>query len=288
MLYKVALTRVTTRVASNTPIRMAPFDNLDHYHRTESKLDSLIALDVSSESNANDTTAIPVRLDWHLNGGSTTRALCSARFQVPTSGGCPTPAYSRYRSPAGLPLERPDLVPFPSAPSLLDFHLPHAIVWMAENTRPMGADADEIWSSSETTMHNDPGSGKINTINTESRFRAQVENLLDAHVFSLRVRAPGYMPGQLDCLQLHASCTRDSLLRAAGTLRRQPWDNLIGTKEPHHLFETEFWLSKGFDGRDTNALSDSVELKPGARNLVPRPMFSSRPPPVSSQVQDSD
>lgn len=50
MLYKVALTRVTTRVASNTPIRMAPFDSLDHYHRTESTLDSLIALDVPSES----------------------------------------------------------------------------------------------------------------------------------------------------------------------------------------------------------------------------------------------
>ncbi|KAK1507266.1 hypothetical protein CABS01_08446 [Colletotrichum abscissum] len=112
--------------------------------------------------------------------------------------------------------------------------------------------------------------------------------LCDSSSGSLRVRAPGYMPGQLDCLQLHASCTRDSLLRAAGTLRRQPWNNLIGTKEPHHLFETEYWLSKGFDGRDTNALSDSVELKPGARNLVPRPMFSSRPPPVSSQVQDSD
>ncbi|UQC75833.1 uncharacterized protein CLUP02_17342 [Colletotrichum lupini] len=79
----------------------------------------------------------------------------------------------------------------------------------------------------------------------------------------------------------------ESTRRAAGTLRRQPWDNLIGTTEPHRLFETEYWLSKGFDGRDTNALSDSVELKPGARNLVPRPMFSSRPPPVSSQVQDT-
>ncbi|UQC75832.1 uncharacterized protein CLUP02_17341 [Colletotrichum lupini] len=169
MLYKVALTRVTTRVASNTPVRMAPFDNLDHYHRTESKLDSLIALDVSSESNANDTTAIPHAF----------------KFQQAAVVG-PTPAYSRYHSPTGLPLERPDLVPFPSAPSLLDFHLPHAIVWMAENTRPMGADAGvvslsrmshEIWSSSETTMHNDPGSGKINTINTESRFhgtRAQL------------------------------------------------------------------------------------------------------------------
>ncbi|KAF4778782.1 hypothetical protein HER10_EVM0010397 [Colletotrichum scovillei] len=32
-------------------------------------------------------------------------------------------------------------------------------------------------------MHNGPVSGNINTINTESRFRAQVENLLDAHVF---------------------------------------------------------------------------------------------------------
>lgn len=40
---------------------------------------------------------------------------------------------------------------------------------------------DEIWSSSETTMHNGPGSGNIDAINTESRFRAQVENLLDAH-----------------------------------------------------------------------------------------------------------
>ncbi|KAK1447829.1 hypothetical protein CMEL01_09668 [Colletotrichum melonis] len=201
----------------------------------------------------------------------------------PRSGHSPTPAYSRYRSPAGLPLERPDLVPFPSASSLLDFHLPHAIVWMAENTRPMGADADEIWSSSETTMHNDPGSGKINTINTESRFRAQVENLLDAHVFvqMARGRSCAGKPAAVNI-----SATRQ--VGAAGTLRRQPWDNLIGTKEPHHLFETEFWLSKGFDGRDTNALSDSVELKPGARNLVPRPMFSSRPPPVSSQVQDSD
>lgn len=46
---------------------------------------------------------------------------------------------------------------------------------------------------------------------------------------SLRVRAPGCMPGQLDCLQLHASCTRDSLLEATGIVRRQPWDNLIGT-----------------------------------------------------------
>lgn len=41
---------------------------------------------------------------------------------------------------------------------------------------------DEIWSSSETTMHNGPGFGNINAINTESRCRAQFENLLDALV----------------------------------------------------------------------------------------------------------
>ncbi|KAK7441404.1 hypothetical protein Landi51_10057 [Colletotrichum acutatum] len=122
MLSKVALTRVTTRVASNTPIRMAPFDNLGHHgiqlEHTEYILDSLITLDVPSESSANDTTAMPVPLDWRLNGGLATRALCSARFRVPTSGGCwssiggpwndtiqsgysitgPKPAYLRYRS----------------------------------------------------------------------------------------------------------------------------------------------------------------------------------------------
>ncbi|KXH28482.1 hypothetical protein CNYM01_03145 [Colletotrichum nymphaeae SA-01] len=197
MLYKVALTRVTTRVASNTPIRMAPFDSLDHYHRTESQLDSLIALDVPSES----------KYQRHNRHASAPRLASQRRFQQAAVVGLrsdhKTKRYKAdtrsqaqnplirgtvrwrrsYRSPAGLPLERPGLVPFPSAPSLLDFHLPHAIVWMAENTRPMGADADEIWSSSETTMHNGAGSGNIDAINTESRFRAQVENLLDAHVF---------------------------------------------------------------------------------------------------------
>ncbi|KAK1635305.1 hypothetical protein BDP81DRAFT_48363 [Colletotrichum phormii] len=49
-----------------------------------------------------------------------------------------------YRLPTGLPLERPDLVPFPSALSLLVFHLPHAMAWMAEDTRPMGADAGVV------------------------------------------------------------------------------------------------------------------------------------------------
>ncbi|KXH63977.1 hypothetical protein CSAL01_02147 [Colletotrichum salicis] len=251
------------------------------------------SFDVSSESNASDTAfgppAMPVPLSIGISTAGRRHARCAqhARFQQaavaqnPLARGTVRRRRS-YRLPTGLPLERPDLVPFPSALSLLVFHLPHAMVWMAENTRPMGADADEIWSSSETTMHNGPGSGDINTINAQYRFRAQFESLLDA---SITGKSAAVNSAAVNSAAVNISATRQ--VGATGTLRRQPWDNSIGTKEPHHLFGTEYWLSKGFDDRDTNPLSDSVELKPRARNQWPRPMSGSRPPPVSSQMQDS-
>ncbi|KAK1673747.1 hypothetical protein BDP55DRAFT_747403 [Colletotrichum godetiae] len=353
------------------------------------------SFDVSSELNANDTAfgppAMPVPLDWHLNGGSATRALCSAR-SLPTSGGCWSldrttgrcgtkrtldhrpqtrllegyrwsdliSSLSRRRHPCSFstfPMRwcgwlrtRAQWEPTPVSLACLEYPVDGRGLEPLIITAPTHA-TDEIWSSSETTMHNGPGSGDLNTINTQYRFRAQSESISDASVpvQIARWRSGTGLAETCQCcycpstgkpaavnisatrqvgmvsadqpvtqssdqnasggnsgpanglalpdqpsritlqrpLMLHASCTRDSLLEATGTLRRQPWDNLIGTKEPHHLFGTEYWLSKGFDDRDTNPLSESVELKPRARNQWPRPMSGSRPRPVSSQMQDN-
>lgn len=172
MLYKVALTRVTTRVASNTPIPMAPFSTIwstPIYNR--SILDSLISLSTFHQSRM-PTIQPPCQcLSIGISAAGRRHARCAQHaskfhqaavvgprsdlrtmwYKADTRSQAQNPLIRgtvrwrrSYRPPAGLPLERPDLVPFPSAPSLLNFHLPHTMVWMAENTRPMGADAGVV------------------------------------------------------------------------------------------------------------------------------------------------